>query len=268
MATASKTADRKPATKTKPRGPRPSVRKTPATPRAPEVTQPLEDRIKEAMQPMSKELVIEIEGLTPYVPKQMSRGIIEEMLHKHMVGKTRERTKKVPSILAVDGIHFMDPESVPKIPQNLIDMSAAQCVKDVRLPYLKGVPVGCKAASFRHAMCDAARQIEGIAMTQVKAGLFVNTDNDRNLVEIVSPSTPFMRCDYVRLQDVARTPDVRPRIWYPEWSATLRISYMPTFSIDQIVRLVSIAGDAGGVGEHRRSKGGQNGRFHITGVKY
>lgn len=234
-----------------------------------DVTEARKRQIEEASKSSSKIVTIRIVGISPFVPKQMSREHnILDMLRDHM-GKPKKREKKVPIQDAVACLHLMEPHKLPQTPQELIDLSPEDCMQRVALPFLDGVRIGCPAGSFRHALNRRGKYMKGIHMVDLANNLFVfaSEPQHRNLVEIHVHETPYMWLDYVRNDN--KSPDVRARIWYPRWSADLRIRYSPSVtSLDQVVKLAAEAGEFGGVGEHRGGCGGQNGLWQVDGVSY
>lgn len=73
---------------------------------------------------------------------------------------------------------------------------------------------------------------------------------------------PIMREDMVRIG--MGTADIRYRAEYPEWSAVLRIQFIPSvIDLGSVVALVD-AGGTNGVGEWRPEKNGSFGTFEVV----
>ena len=128
-----------------------------------------------------------------------------------------------------------------------------------RLP--DGTP-GFPAVAFKSAMVDAARLYDGVKMTELRPALFVYGEGPDSLVRIISDE-PRMREDMVRVG--MGTADLRYRAEFMNWSATLRLQYVPRMvSLESVVALLDAAG-IGGVGEWRPSKGntGTHGTFMV-----
>lgn len=119
---------------------------------------------------------------------------------------------------------------------------------------------GFPATGFKAAIVGACRMIDGLPMTQAKIAIRVNGD----IVKI--NGQPRMREDMVRLQ--TGVADIRYRAEYPEWSATLSITYNKgMISLEQLVNLLNAAG-FGGIGEWRpsapKSASGSYGCFEVV----
>ena len=75
---------------------------------------------------------------------------------------------------------------------------------------------------------------------------------------------PSMREDMVRVG--MGTADIRYRAEYRDWSATLRVEYVPSvIDIDSVVALVD-AGGTNGIGEWRPEKSGSYGTYEVVGA--
>lgn len=123
---------------------------------------------------------------------------------------------------------------------------------------------GFPAAGFKAAIVGAARYFDGVAMTQLKPGIFVLGEGPQQLVRITG--TPHMREDNVRI--AMGTADLRYRGQFDDWSAVLTIIYVPTLlTLDSVYALVD-AGGIGGIGEWRpsspKSSTGAFGTFEVV----
>ena len=99
--------------------------------------------------------------------------------------------------------------------------------------------------------------------TQVDRLIFVPDE----FVPIIG--TPVLRMDITRSSDIGRTPDVRTRAYFPEWSIVLRVRYAtPAFNRQTVINLLANAGMFIGVGDNRQERGkGSYGTFVPSAVK-
>lgn len=113
---------------------------------------------------------------------------------------------------------------------------------------------GVPATAFKAAMVGAARQCDGLTMTEAKRLFFVEPDgyDDENngLVRIFGE--PQMHRAMVRVgMGVA---DVRYRPIYTPWRAVVKVRFNAgVISADQVVNLIQLAGMSEGICEHRPS---------------
>ena len=121
--------------------------------------------------------------------------------------------------------------------------------------------VGLNAIAIKAAMCTAALETSGISKTGAQRLLFVPGDH------VPLFGTPQLRMDVVRSADVARTPDVRSRAFYPKWGAEVEIHFVyPQLSVHSVINLLINAGVLVGVGDYRQEKGkGSYGSFRVIG---
>jgi len=119
---------------------------------------------------------------------------------------------------------------------------------------------GFPAVAFKAALVSACRFVDDLKMTQVRGLVFVVPD-EGELVRINGTPTP--REDMVRVG--MGTADIRYRGEYINWSATLKVRYMPdNLSLEQLIHLIELAGQCIGVGEWRPEKGGVWGMFRVA----
>lgn len=126
---------------------------------------------------------------------------------------------------------------------------------------------GFPIMGFKSATVKGGGRLFGksVKMTELRQALIflpdgVGTDGTQ-LVAI--KGTPVMREDMVRIG--MGTADIRYRAEYPEWSAVLRIEYVPgMIDLSSIVALVD-AGGMNGCGEWRPEKSGSYGTFEVIG---
>lgn len=126
---------------------------------------------------------------------------------------------------------------------------------------------GFPVVAFKAATVGAARFYgKDVKMTELRQFMFMHgtfSDADpQSLVRI--EGTPRMREDIVRLGGVGRSADLRYRPEFPEWSATLRVTYV-TSALTQgsILSLIDAGGMGIGVGEWRPERKGDFGTYMV-----
>lgn len=130
---------------------------------------------------------------------------------------------------------------------------------------------GFPVTAFKAATVGAARFYgKDVKMTELRQFMFFHghlSDNDpQALVEIVGE--PRMREDIVRLGGMARSADLRYRPEFPEWGATLEVTYVTSsLSKDSVLSLIDAGGMGIGVGEWRPEKRGEFGTYRIDPTK-
>lgn len=108
---------------------------------------------------------------------------------------------------------------------------------------------GFPAVAFKASIVNAARQYDGVTMTQLKQCVMTLGEGPDQLVPLAYESVS-MREDTVR---ISKTADLRYRAQYNGWSAVLRIRTVAgQFDLESLLALVDAAG-IGGVGEWRPS---------------
>ena len=124
-----------------------------------------------------------------------------------------------------------------------------------------GQSTGIKAIGLKKAMVNACRQVESIAMTEMRGMVFI--PQEYLAVEDVEP---YMRTDTVRLSKGAT--DLRYRPAYPVgWRITVPIQFdEDLISQEAITHLLMRAGFGVGLCEHRPEKNGDNGTFEVSPV--
>lgn len=131
-----------------------------------------------------------------------------------------------------------------------------------RLP--DGTP-GFPNIAFKAATIGAARYFQGVTMELLKRSLFFHGEGPEQLVRITG-SEPQLREDMVNVGGVKRVADIRYRAMFPDWSAEVLITYLPSMmSLDSVVALVN-AGGMGGIGEWRPEKSatGSYGTYEVV----
>ena len=121
------------------------------------------------------------------------------------------------------------------------------------------------AVAFKAAMVGACRFYEGITMTQAKQLFYVEGEGAQQLVAL--EGDPEMREDTPR--NSGGVADLRYRMQFWPWAATLRIRYLPTMIDTGSVLALLDAGGRGGVGDWRpsapKSATGTYGQFRVDG---
>lgn len=163
----------------------------------------------------------------------------------------------------LDGMQGKKTVKQPKNPQAEYEASFYRIADENHLGDRYGFPVvGFKAATIGGARFYG----KSISMTALKQFLFykgVLTKADpQMLVEITGE--PEMREDAVRLPGPSRSPDLRYRPMFREWSTTLTVTYVKS-SIDKssVLSLIQAGGMGVGVGEWRPEKSGEFGTYCI-----
>lgn len=109
---------------------------------------------------------------------------------------------------------------------------------------------GFPVTGFKAATVGAARYFQSVAMTELKRALFFHGEGPEQLVRIMG--TPEMREDMVRVGK--GTADIRYRAMFPEWTATLQVTYVSgLLDFGSLISLID-AGGMGGIGEWRPEK--------------
>jgi len=126
---------------------------------------------------------------------------------------------------------------------------------------------GFPAVTIKYALVDECTFIDGVEKTKMRAALTVN--HGEFLCPIYHDAEePTMREDVVRVGGRAGrgsgTASLAYRPEYRSWRIPIRITYDPTLvTAQQIVALASRAGFHQGIGEWRKPKGGEWGRFAV-----
>jgi len=187
-------------------------------------------KVKEAIikQEDSFSVCLEITGTAPMIQNKFSQKAIDEMLRKHM-GLSTVREKKIPSE-CIDRAIIRNADGKESIPPTAI----------------------------KKAMLSASTTIKGMKKTQIRTSVFVE-----------GGSIPFTfsrmvsQMDMVRTSGIGRTPDVRFRPRFEDWSAKVIILFSEMIPVQTIVDLLNRAGNVG-VGEWRPEKDGSYGTFTVT----
>lgn len=126
---------------------------------------------------------------------------------------------------------------------------------------------GFPVTAFKAATVNAARFYgKDVKMTELRQFLFMHGEmseqDQQALVAIYGE--PRMREDVVRLGGPSRSADLRYRPEFPDWSATLAVTYVKScLSRESVLSLVDAGGLGIGIGEWRPEKRGEFGTFKI-----
>jgi hypothetical protein len=119
---------------------------------------------------------------------------------------------------------------------------------------------GLLVSAVKHAIVDAcAFLVEGPTKVMARAAIHVNLGQDVVPLEIEGP--PVARREMVLFRGGERI-----SYWaeYKEWSAQIEVAFLPSVvSVEQIKRLLDIAGLSIGVGYRRPARGGHSGTFGV-----
>ena len=174
-------------------------------------------------------------GTQPMIQHKWSEKAKKQMLDKQMKKATKGREPKNPEQDFYDSLYLCSDGKHPK------------------------GPYGFPAVGFKSSAVRAAKQVEGMTMTDAKAWFYVIPD-DGDLVRIYGPP-PVIREDMVKIQ---QTTDIRFRGQFNEWRVTLNVRYnMDQISSEQLLNLFELAGFSCGVGEWRMEHGGTFGTYTL-----
>ena len=118
--------------------------------------------------------------------------------------------------------------------------------------------------ALKSAMQNAALVTAGLKKSDTQKLLFFPQET----VPIFG--IPVLRMTIMRSSDMARTPDVRTRAYFPEWGTQVEISFVtPQLSKKAILSLLTNAGMVIGIGDERQERGkGSAGRFKVSGAQF
>ena len=194
-----------------------------------------------SLQRIQKEIAnIEIAGTAPLIVNRWSEKARQQMLDKQL-GKKVVKT-------------FKNPEA---------DFQASMYrFEDGR----HGFPVmAFKSATVKGGGRLFGKSVKMTEMRQMFTFLADGVGVDNTQLQVIT-GEPVMREDMVRLQGIGSPADIRYRAEYKEWTAMLRIEYLPEIiTLESVVALVD-AGGTNGVGEWRPEKSGSYGTFEVVGA--
>lgn len=151
--------------------------------------------------------------------------------------------------------------------------------------------IAFKANAIKQAMVNSARVIDGVAMTQIRASVFIMgnvddyvhvLDQDGKQIKLSGdvvrlekpkdeifgydknhPENVFMRCDMVRIG--MGTADLRFRGMVKNWTMKFPVKFNAgVFSLEQVMNLIQTAGFSVGLAEWRPERNGDFGTFEIA----
>lgn len=173
---------------------------------------------------------IEIEGLSGLIMNKWSEKAKQEMRDKQFGKAIQKKQPKDPKANYEDSMYVIGDK-----------------------PKKYGFP----SIAFKNAAVSACSQVSGITKVFARGAFHVIGE----YVEI--KGKPRMREDMVRLQGT--TADIRYRAEFPEWKATVKVSYnADVITPEQIVNLFNLAGFSYGIGEWRPERNGAFGRFQVA----
>lgn len=184
--------------------------------------------------------MIEIKSTAPLLCHAWSQKARQEMLDRQQGKKIRKQAK--------------DPEA---------DFQAS------RYKFADGSGDGFPVTAFKKATVVGGGRVFGkaVKMTELRMNLLFLPDGlgtDGMQLVRLETAEPTMREDVVRLG--GRTADIHHRAFYPEWTATLRIEFIPSLiDLGSIVALVD-AGGMNGIGEWRPERDGSFGTYEVVGA--
>lgn len=178
---------------------------------------------------------IPIRGVTPLIMHKWSEKALGMMRDKQAGNRSRKKLE-------------------PKVPADEAEAAT------YRLP---DGQAAFPAAGFKSAVVGASRLHDGLTLVETKQLLFIEGEGPDQLVPIAGDS--YIREDTVRIG--MGTADLRYRPCFPEWSAILRVTFVPQrIDLESVLNLVNTGG-LGGIGEGRPSApkalNGTFGRFEI-----
>jgi hypothetical protein len=191
-------------------------------------------------------LIARIEGKTPLIPHRWSEKAIRMMADKQQqetaASAAPKREPKNPEQEAHDSCYWLD-----------VKEDDGSVVTKGAMP----------ATAFKAAMVGACRFYGGITMVQAKQLFYVEGEGADQLVAV--DGDPVMRQDTPR--NATGVADLRYRMMFFPWSATLRVRFIPTMIDPDSVLALLDAGGKGGVGDWRpsspKSHTGTFGQFQV-----
>jgi hypothetical protein len=194
----------------------------------------------EIVPPKITEVTFLVKGRKPYIANRKDIEAIRDWRDEKENKKVRKPKPKLsPEELAYKGVYWTTNGSEENLPN---------------------IPGG----AFKGAMIDAARMIDGLAMTQV-TGPF----------QVVDELIPMEYEEMILREDIVNeppgprgAPNLRYRYMFTGWSCELTICFdANVMSIEQLANLLNTAGFHVGVGDWRPIKKGDFGTFEVLGGK-
>jgi hypothetical protein len=197
----------------------------------------------EINRPNIKTVAFPVTGTSPLISHKWSEKAKKQMLDKQMKKASKGREAKNPEQDFRDSLYLLSNGEHPN------------------------GPYGFPAVGFKASAVRAAKQVDGMTMTDARSWFFVIPD-DGDLIKLKGDK-PHIREDMVKIQ---QTTDIRFRGQFDNWSAVLNIKYnADQISDEQLLNLFELAGFSCGIGEWRMERGGTFGTFtllnHTTELK-
>ncbi len=211
---------------------------------------------------------ITIVGTSPLIVHAWSEKAKKQMLDD-MRNTTKTKRKhgiRIPVADFIDSLYWLsgkpvvDEDSLPEKAEE-IDMIYENAFHDA---IAAGATFGFPASALKQAAVAAAsRNGTGLKSTVLKESFFIKGYGPDQLIQIKG-SAPVMREDMVRVGGLTKSPDLRYRGMFEDWSMDLEIEYTKNGMVtrEQIVNLISMGG-RGGIGEWRPSRNGTYGMFKV-----
>jgi hypothetical protein len=176
-----------------------------------------------------------IRGLTPLIVHRQSERSIEEMERKQ---QGSAKTKKAPR----------EPEREFEEAQYRLDDGGH----------------GFKSIGVKLSMVIAGQRFGDEKRTELYGALTIPGE----FLRIESPKPPRMRTDPVTLSGASRTKSLAYRPEYWPWEMTVPIVFNATFiSLDQVINLLTMAGQSVGIGDWRVDHAGNFGTWEVIDIQ-
>lgn len=186
--------------------------------------------------PNIQKMMVEIIGQTPLIMHKFSEKARKQMLDKQM--------KKAPK------------KAETRNPKKEFEDSVYRNKKG---------KVAFPANAVKQAIVSAARSVDGLPMTMLRASVFVRGDME-DLIEVKYKELR-MREDTVKIGQ--GTTDLRFRGEVLGWTMDLPIEFnADVVSAEQVLNLIQIAGFSNGLGEWRPERNGNYGTFTLAEGKH
>lgn len=196
-----------------------------------------------------KGLSVLVVGDSPLIVHAWSQKAKLEMLGKQMKAAKGAKDAKDPWQDFQDSLYKL-PDGGYGFPSVAFKAAAVTAVTSID---------GMTKVAARQAFHIVGEQIE-VKSAYTRDGRALCARHD--IVRIIG-GEPEMREDMVRI--AMGTADIRYRAQFSRWAVQLNVVFNEgVLSKAQIINLLNTAGFAVGVGEWRKEKGGQSGRFHVA----
>lgn len=188
-------------------------------------------RIKASESPITKLndsfVGVEVAG-SALIQNCFNQKAVEEMLRKHMGFEVKREPKK---------------------PRECIERATIRnMVEAVCMP-----PIG-----FKKGMLTAAAAGKSFKKTHLRQQIMIEGNSIPIQYERMVP-----RMDIVRLGGMTRTPDIRFRPMFENWTARMIITFSDAIQVESVIDLLNRAGKVG-IGEWRPEKDGTFGTYEVT----